>query len=218
MAAPQVAGACALLIQWWRGRHGVIPSAAMIKAILVNTAEDCAGGSNGNGGELAPIPNNDQGWGRLNLNNLLRDAPFTTRGPRLVFDQDAPLTSDGSERIVSVQAHHAGRPLRVTLAWTDAPGAVQARPALVNDLDLEVTEVATGRVFKGNVFVNGFSTTGGSFDSINNVECVYVANADGEYEVRVIAGHLRGDARPPYAAQPTWQDYALVIDNADRLP
>jgi len=217
MAAPHVAGACALLIQWWLAQHGVTPSAAMIKAILVNTAEDCAGGRDGRGGVLAAIPNNDQGWGRVNLNNILRGAPFTTRGPRLVFDQDAPFTVEGSERVVAVRAHHVGRPLRVTLVWTDAPGAVQAGAALVNDLDLEVTEVATGRVFKGNVFANGFSTTGGSFDNLNNVECVYVSKAEGEYEVSVIAAHLRADARPPYATQPVWQDYALVIDNAEQV-
>jgi len=217
MAAPHVAGACALLIQWWQARHGVAPSAAMIKAILVNTAEDCAGGRDGRGGQLEAIPNNDQGWGRVNLNNIFRGSPFTTRGPRLVFDQDAPFTEGGSERVVVVRAHHVERPLRVTLVWTDAPGAVQAGAALVNDLDLEVTEVATGRIFKGNWFAGGFSVTGGSFDNLNNVECVYVPDADGEYEVRVIAAHLRADARPPYAAQPVWQDYALVIDNAEQV-
>lgn len=217
MAAPHVAGACALLIQWWQARYVVAPSAAMIKAILVNTAEDCAGGPDGRCGVLAAIPNNDQGWGRVNLNNILRGSPFTSRGPRLAFDQDAPLTRDGSERVVAVRVHHAGRPLRVTLVWTDAPGAVQAGAALVNDLDLEVTEVATGRIFKGNVFAGGFSTTGGSFDNLNNIECVYVSDADGEYEVCVIAAHLRANARPPYAAQPVWQDYALVIDNAEQV-
>jgi hypothetical protein len=44
----------------------------------------------------------------------------------------------------------------------------------VNDLDLEVTELATGTVFKGNVFNNGFSVAGGAFDNRNTVECVFV--------------------------------------------
>ena len=58
----------------------------------------------------------------------------------------------------------------------------------------------------GNVFAGGFPAMGGSFDNLDNVECVYVADASGEYEVRVMA------------AQSTWQDYARVIDNADLLP
>ncbi|MGH7129288.1 MAG: S8 family serine peptidase, partial [Planctomycetaceae bacterium] len=64
MASPHVAGACALLIQWWRVRTGGRdPSPALLKALLINGAEDLAGGPDGAGGNLANIPNNDQGWG-----------------------------------------------------------------------------------------------------------------------------------------------------------
>jgi subtilisin family serine protease len=216
MAAPHVAGACALVIQRWRAQNGnQNPSPAMVKAILVNTAEDCAGGPDGNGGFLAPIPNNNQGWGRVNLNNIFRDHPASSRGPRLYFDQDQPLTANGQERVVWVRAPDPGRPVRVTLAWTDAPGTANASPALVNDLDLEVTELATNQVFKGNVFADGFSSTGGAFDARNNIECVYIELPNGEYEVRVLASNLRADARPPYGTASPWQDYALVIDNAE---
>jgi subtilisin family serine protease len=218
MAAPHVAGACALLIQWWRTRNGnQNPSPAMVKAILVNTAEDCASGPNGNGGILRPIPNNNQGWGRVNLNNIFRDHPASTRGPRLYFDQDQPLTANGQERMVRVRVADPGRPVRITLVWTDAPGGPNASPALVNDLDLEVIEVATNQVFKGNVFANGFSATGGAFDARNNVECVYINLPNGDYEVRVLASNLRADARPPYGMASPWQDYALVIDNAQLI-
>ena len=99
------------------------------------------------------------------------------------------------------------------MAWTDAAAAAGSNPALVNDLDLEVTEVATGNVFKGNVFVNGFSATGGSFDDRNNVECVYVEHPAGVYEVRVIAASITASARPDIVTP--WQDFALVVDNAD---
>jgi hypothetical protein len=215
-AAPLVAGACALVIQWWREQNGdQNPSPAMVKAILVNTAEDCVGGPDGNDGHLGPIPNHNQGWGRINLNNIFRDYPASNRGPRLYFDQDQPLTADGQERVVRVRAAESGRPVRVTLAWTDAPGAANAGPALKNDLDLEVTELATNLVFKGNVFDAGFSTNGGAFDERNNVECVYLQLPNGEYEVRVLAANLRADAKPPYDPASPWQDYALVIDNAE---
>jgi hypothetical protein len=216
MAAPHVAGACALLIQWWRAQNGnQDPSPAMVKAILVNTAEDCAGGPDGNGGLLGPIPNHNQGWGRVNLSNIFRDHPVSTRGPRLYFDQDEPLTANGQERLVQIRAADPGRPVRITLTWTDAPGAANASPALANDLDLEVIESETNQVFKGNVFADGFSTTGGTFDARNNVECVYLQQPNGGYEVRVLASNLRADARPPYDTTSPWQDYALVIDNAE---
>jgi hypothetical protein len=117
--------------------------------------------------------------------------------------------------LVRVHAADPGRPVRITLTWTDAPGAANASPALVNDLDLEVIELATNQVFKGNVFTDGFSTTGGAFDARNNVECVYLQQPNGGYEVRVLASNLRADARPLYDTTSPWQDYALVIDNAE---
>ena len=217
MAAPHVAGMCALLIEWWRGRNGgENPSPAMVKALLINGAEDLRGGPDGGGGTLGHIPNNVQGWGRVSLENIVSDAPDSDRGPKLLFDQQTPLTSAGQEHVVRVRPHDPSRPMRVTLVWTDAPGSPESPPALRNDLDLEVLELGgAGSVFRGNVFSNGFSTTGGQFDSLNNIECVYVRDpADGPYEVRVIASALRANARPPFDNE-GWQDFALVIDNAD---
>lgn len=216
MAAPHVTGACALLIERLRGTLGADPSPALLKALLVNGAEDLAGGPDGRGGILNHVPDNDQGWGRVSLRNILLDAPDSDRGPKLMYDQAHPLTVTGQEITLTVAAVDATRPLRITLAWTDAPGAANASPALVNDLDLEVVEVDTGRIFKGNVFVAGFSDTEGSFDPLNNVECVYVAAPRGAYEINVVAGVLRADARPPFG-NAGWQDFALVVDNASEV-
>jgi len=297
-AAPAVAGACALLIQWWRQSHnGKNPSPAMLKALLVNGAENLAGGENWRGlnrtsvdkalwttqsgnifrrqlsytpnavrdgvtmltqvGSLgaitaagqwffdagmsrlfvrtvagnnpgagnvntvssrdsAPvphIPNGHQGWGRVSLENILLQSPAADRGPKIVTDQMHAFTANGQEHVIRVSPVVPGIPLRITVAWTDAAGAAGSNPARVNDLDLEVTETATGNVFKGNVFANGFSTTGGSFDSVNNLENVYVQNPAGVYEVRVLAAAITASARPDLAGP--WQDFALVIDNAE---
>ncbi len=213
MAAPHVSGCCALLIEWWRDNvSSELPSPALLKALLINGADDLAGGPNGTGGTLAHIPNNDQGWGRVNLANMLAH-PGTERGPKVAIDQAHPLTLSGQELLLRVAIADIGRPLRITLAWTDVPGAPNARPALVNDLDLEVVGRSSGDVFKGNVFSNGFSVTGGNFDGLNNVECVYVEQPEAAYEIRVIAASLRANARPPFDPSP-WQDFALVVDNA----
>ena len=221
MASPHVAGGCALLIEWWRRRTGGRnPSPALLKALLVSGAEDLVGGPSGrmnaagNPIPLAAIPNNDQGWGRVSLENVVLQSPASDRGPKLFTDQRHAFTANGQEHMIRVAPKDTGRPMRITLVWTDAPGAANANPALVNDLDLEVTQVATGTVFKGNVFANGFSTSGGAFDNRNNVECVYLQNPSGTYEVRVIAASLAGNALPPFD-NVAWQDFALVIDNAE---
>jgi hypothetical protein len=189
------------------------PSPALLKALLINGAEDLAGGPDGRGGTLGHIPDSDQGWGRVSLQNVLLDAPRSDRGPKLIYDQQHPLTAAGQEITLTVAPVDVTRPLRITLVWTDPPGAANANPALVNDLDLEVLEVGTGRIFKGNVFANGFSVTGGGFDQLNNVECAYIRAPEGTYEINVIAGVLRADARPPFGST-SWQDFSLVVDNA----
>ncbi|GEM_PF-986667 len=220
MAAPHVAGLCALLIEWWRNRTGGRnPSPALLKALLVNGAIDQAGGDTrrvdgaGNPVLIANIPNGDQGWGRVSLENMVLQAPDSDRGPKLFSDQRHAFTASGQEHTIRIAPVDTGRPLRITLAWTDAAAAAGANPALVNDLDLEVTEVATGTVFRGNVFANGFSTSGGAFDNRNNVECVYIQNPSGTYEVSVIAANVAASARPDLASP--WQDFALVMDNAE---
>ena len=217
MASPHVAGLCALLIEWWRDRTGGrTPSPAMLKALVVNGAVDCAGGPDGAGGTLANIPNNQQGWGRANLRNIVLAAPDVQRGPKVFVNQRHAFTANGQTFTLRVAVADATRPLRVTLAWTDSPGNPASATMLVNDLDLRVTEVATGRLFLGNVFANGFSTTGGTRDQLNNVECVYVQVPTGGYDVTVRATSITLDARPPFDAVAPWQDFALVVDNAER--
>ncbi len=185
----------------------------MVKALLVNGAIDIAGGPDGHGGTLANIPNNNQGWGRVSLQNMVLQAPMSDRGPKIFSDQRHAFTAPGQEYNLTISPVDTGRPLRITLVWTDAAASDGSNPALVNDLDLEVVEIATGQRFKGNRFTNGFSTTGGSFDQLNNTECVYLRNPSGLYEVNIIASGISASANPTIPTP--WQDFALVIDNAE---
>lgn len=163
---------------------------------------------------IAPVPNNDQGWGRVSISNMMLQAPASDRGPKIFSDQRHAFTAIGEDLLFRVAPVDPARPMRITIAWTDAPAAPGANPALMNNLNLEVSETATGNLYRGNVFANGFSTGGGVADQVNNVECVFLQNPNGVYEVSVIADALTGNARPPFDNTP-WQDFALVIDNAE---
>ena len=199
MASPQVAGAVALVHQWWRAANdGAEPSPAMVKALLVNSAKDL---------RRADIPNKEEGWGRVNLGELF-DGAVT----RTLVDQSTLLTSRGSASTLQVEPVDPSRPFKVTLAWTDAPGAPQASPALVNDLDLTVT-AADGTVYRGNNFTGGTSVAGGAADRLNNLENVFVPQASGPQTISVTAANLPGDGVPGNASA-TDQDYALVLTNA----
>lgn len=112
MATPIVAGAATLLRQYLRERRGLAnPSAALLKALLINGATVPAGESN--------APNSTRGFGWLNLEHTIAPAP--TRQQSYSDDIDLAVAT-GDVRQFSVQVADPAQPLRVTLAWTDQPG------------------------------------------------------------------------------------------------
>ncbi len=163
---------------------------------------------------LSRIPNNDQGWGRLNISNTLLQSPATDRGPGIYSDQKHAFTASGQEFQINVAPVDTARALRITLAWTDAAAAVGSTLAIVNNLNLEVIELATGAVFKGNWFANGFSQANGAVGPPQQrgvclrPQPVRHLRSAGDCHVR------RARSANPTITTP-WQDFALVIDNAD---
>ena len=197
MASPQASGAVALAVDWWNDVNGVDPSPAMAKALLVTSSVDITG--------APPVPNFDEGWGRIQVTDLIAPAV-----PRIYVDQTETFDNSGETWTLSTSVVSPGEPLKVSLAWTDAPGALGANPALVNDLDLEVT--VNGVTYLGNDFSAGVSTTGGSADALNNLENVFVPGATGSVEILVRATVVAGDGIPS-SGDATDQDFALVCHN-----
>jgi hypothetical protein len=200
MAAPHVAGAVALIHDWWRERNGGADSSpAMDRALLINSATDLG---------RRDIPNRDEGWGRVNLRAL-----FDPATARVLVDQSVVLTDLDAAHSLTLAPADPSRPLRVTVVWTDPAGAVGGEEdrALVNDLDLTVT-AADGSAYRGNNFVKGVSRTGGQADRVNNVENVFLDAPAGTYQVDVAAFNLPADGAP--GGDETDQDFALVLTNA----
>ena len=156
-AAPQVSGAAALVRHWYDRTEGVEPSPALTKALLINTATDLAGGSTGKGATVAAGPNTDQGWGRVNVAAALDSTPREYRD-QLVTDR---FGGPGATHSHTYAVQNAAKPVKVTLAWTDAPGPASGN-AWVNNLDLEVE--ARGNRYLGNAFAGALSRTGGAAD------------------------------------------------------
>ncbi|HET9765346.1 MAG TPA: S8 family serine peptidase [Thermoanaerobaculia bacterium] len=202
MATPGAAGLAALIRQyyvdgWLAGfrnwLQGMTPSAALLRATLVNSAENMTGSA-------SPIPANCQGWGRVLLDNALYFAGET----RKLWVRDnlgAFATGSSGEARSYALAVEAGQALKVTLAWTDFPSTPAANPNLDNDLDLEVVG-PTGTLWRGNVFASGVSATGGAADRRNTLEQVLLAApAQGTYTVTVRSFNV------PHGPQP----FALVV-------
>jgi len=205
-STPAVAGAASLVYYWYQTRYGSgqPPSPAMVKAYLINATRYLTG--TGAGGNL---PSNSQGFGEVHLGLAFDNTP------RMLVDQTHIFGSTGQTYRVSGTVADPGRPFRVTLAWTDAPGPTTGN-AYVNNLDLAVT--VGGQTYRGNVFSGGTSVTGGSADPRNNVESVFLpAGTGGGFTVVITATNIAGDGVPGNS-DPTDQDFALVIYNATTMP
>ncbi|MGH7242204.1 MAG: S8 family serine peptidase [Phycisphaerales bacterium] len=203
-SCPAVAGGCALIRQFFINQGMAPASPAMTKAMLMNSARYMTGtGAAGN------LWSNSQGMGSMHLGDLFdRGAPT----PTLFRDEVAAdiFTATGQTRTFTGTIANAAKPFRVTLAWTDAPGATSGS-AFKNNLDLTVTIGAT--TYKGNVFGGAFSVAGGSADLADNAESVFLpAGTTGSFTVTVTAANINSDGVPNFGGALD-QDFALVIYN-----
>lgn len=187
MSTPMVAGSAALVREYYEKTHGISPSAALVKATLLNGATDLCPGQHTNPIEVPVRPNNVEGWGRVNLASTL-DPP----APKVLeFVDEGSGLSTNESRVFEYNVLGNSVPLAVTLVWTDPIASSLSGKQLVNDLDLRVL-TPSGQTLLGN----------GKVDTTNNVESVDIASpAAGTYRITVLG---RNVAQGP-------QSFALVI-------
>jgi len=101
----------------------------------------------------------------------------------------------------------------VVLAWTDVPGSTTGN-TFVNNLDLRVT--IGGQTYLGNRFSGANSTTGGTADTRNNMEAVFLpAGVTGPFNVTIAGTNVSGPADPTITGPN--QDFALKVYNSGTL-
>lgn len=208
MATPAVSGVATLMRQYFTSgfypsgvatpSDAFIPSGSLLKSMLVNSAVDMTG--------LAGFPSAFEGWGRVLADNAVF---FAGDARKLVLrdvrngSPDSLATGQSSLIAVNSQPSASGPvlPLKITLAYADAPASISATFTPVNDLNLVVT-APDGTEYLGNVFDSGESAPGGSADTLNNLEQVLITNpANGRWTVRVDG----------FAVNDGTQGYALVV-------
>ena len=196
MASPLTAGTAALVRDYYIHHERVTnPSAALIKATLINTAVDISGYGNVNQEAGKPIPNNHEGWGRVDV------GAATTPGTRQFVDHTTGINTGATATYNYIV--NTGRPFKVSLVWSDYPSTPLASPTLVNNMNLRVTAPNGTTAYWGNNFSGGWSQTGGSADMVNNVENVYIQSPTaGQWTVEVIGQNV------PQGPQA----FALVVD------
>ncbi|MBI2664462.1 S8 family serine peptidase [Candidatus Woesearchaeota archaeon] len=212
MATPHVSGALALLLEYLDEMHDYkTASASLMKALLIQGAVDIGGQGTAAHGTATNAPDNNQGWGMLNMPNTM--FPSGRHTTMLFKDNEDPnkLNSNGDEinydKLNSVpirfsRTHSAA----VTLVWTDQPTNPPSHN-LVNDIDLTVI-APNGDKYNGNIFkANGFSekeSVNAGKDGVNNVERVRLQNAgDGFYNITIKASSIAGNP----------QHFSLVVSS-----
>ena len=176
-AAAMVSGTAALLQDVYKKMKNELPSASLVKAVIINSAED--------------IGNKEidfaAGYGSLNAAGAIKTMIAEN------YIEDAIVT--GETKTYSFTIPAATAQFKLTLAWTDTAATPNATKALVNDLDALLKYDATGEVWQPWV-LNSFPHRDSLMkqaerkkDTLNNVEQISITNPQpGIYTL-----HIKGE-------------------------
>ena len=195
MAAPNVTGSLLLLQQHYNNLNGSFMRAATLKGLALHTADDA-----GMAGPDAIF-----GWGLLNAKAAAQE--ITGNGITSIISE---LTlAPGQSYSLPVEADGVND-LIASISWTDPPGTItpyntpnSPTPALVNDLDIRVTQ-ATSTFLPYRLTGANINDQGDNI--VDPFERIDVKGASGYYIVTVThKGSLSGGS----------QDYSLIVTGVD---
>jgi len=202
MSCPAISGAGLLVRQYYEegwypkgyanAPDGFDPSGALVKATLLNASVDMTG--------VPGYPSDKEGWGRLLLDNALF---FEGEGRKLVIQdvRNANGMVTGESRRFLIRVLDNSQPLKITMVYSDYPAEINANPATVNDLDLNVLTIS-GALWRGNNIntSTGESNQFGANDPRNTVEMVILKQPQpGIYVIQVDARAVNLGGKQGYA-------------------
>ena len=130
MAAPNVTGSLALLLQHYKNTHNnSVPLSSTLKAIVIHTADE-SGSSLG--------PDYKYGWGLLNTYKAAQ-LITTDQGTNTTIQELSLPQGQGQSYTLDGLYSEGTSPIKVTLVWNDIPPSnYQVGPILVHDLDVRL--------------------------------------------------------------------------------
>jgi len=178
MSCPGVSGTLAQLYDAYESLNGSLPDGGLMKAIVLNTADDL-----GNTG-----PDFIHGWGRINA----RKAYELMESNNIV---NGSINQGGqNSHMITVPAEASK--VRMMVYWTDPEASVNAGTALINDIDIIAVSPSGDTVRPWvldpapNPATLGNPATHGE-DHLNNVEQVEIDSPEsGNYTVIVDGGSI----------------------------
>lgn len=177
-AAAITTGIAALVQEAYQQEYGMTPSAALVKAILINSSDDIH----------TPGPDYSSGYGLLNAAAAVR----TIKDKRLFSGQ----VTAGNTAGMSINVPPNTARLKVTLSWNDPAATENTGKALLNDLDLSVTDNSGSSYSPWTLSTypardSLLAPARRGRDSLNNVEQITIEQPPaGAVEVRINARQL----------------------------
>ncbi len=194
MACPGVAGTLAQLYEAYRNDFGTNPHSALIKASVLNGAEDL-----GNTG-----PDYTYGWGRINAKRSYE----IIHNNQFFYDS----ISQGQIKNHSINLPVGVKELKVMVYWNDYEATTSSATALVNDVDMKIID-PTSSVFlpwlldpTPNATILNTPAING-FDHLNNMEQVVINNP----QAGIFTINLNGFSIPQ-GPQSYYLVYSMILD------
>jgi hypothetical protein len=176
-AAAITSGSLLLLQQAHLDDRGELPSAGLLRAVILNSADDLG----------AKGPDFVSGYGNLDVLGAVNT----------LFDRHyfSDTITQGEDKRFAITLPENAVNLKVTLAWIDPPAVPNAANALVNDLDLALlndTETATYLPWVLSTFPHPDSLAlpaSQGRDSLNNQEQIHLGEPSSQRYTLVVHGH-----------------------------
>ncbi|MEL6942500.1 MAG: S8 family serine peptidase, partial [Bacteroidota bacterium] len=180
-STPSVLGSAALLTEHYKNIHNdSLPEAALLKAILCNSADDL-----GNVG-----PDFLYGFGRVNA----------YKAAKIISNEQhiSDTISNGQTHTYTINIPSGTERLKLMLCWSDLAASPLPVQSLINNLDIEMVAPDANTHYPWlldtvatQVANPAFRGSTGDRDSINNIEQITIENPmAGNYEVRVLGTNI----------------------------
>ena len=203
MSGPNVMGSLLLLQQHYNNVNGSFMLGATLKGLALHTADDITP-DNSNTSSLALVgPDATTGWGLLNT----KFAVETINNVDFKSVVKENTLNNGDSFTMSIKSD-GENPLVASISWTDVAGEQNSTindptAALVNDLDIRVSQVIDGETTEFLPWrLTSVNTNEQADNLVDPFEKIEIANASGEYLITVShKGTLVNDL----------QNYSLIV-------
>lgn len=213
MSAPLVAGCAAIVREYLIKEHLHQPSAALLKAMLVNSTNllsdpDANLVTLSGGSPPINLPYYHQGFGLLNMQKCIPDnnSDYKMSYVDSYTDDNLKLSKSGM-RVTFQLTLYKPSWIKITMAYTDPPGR-----GLQNNVFILLSEDSSGEKWAGNHFMPRMLSvideiSGVEIDQFNNVQTIHLTNTQsGSYKIKIIAHNLTHPG----------QDYSFVVISDDK--